>query len=134
MKFLNWLARSATKHPEDLAILGFDPDFYLARYADLKDLKDPQALRRHYLLHGKSEGRFGSLSQAVSYLERSYGKLPSDFDPEEYRAAHRDLAEMPAWEAVEHYLRYGQQEGRFYFRFNCEIYRELYFANQIIFR
>jgi hypothetical protein len=38
----------------------FDPDYYLSKYSDLRDLS--MDIAAHYALHGKSEGRRGSFS------------------------------------------------------------------------
>ncbi|MDQ6869425.1 MAG: glycosyltransferase [Pseudomonadota bacterium] len=134
MKFFGLLAALRKHLSKDIDIQNFDPNFYIRYYPDLSGLKQPKALRRHYFLHGKKEGRFRNFAEFVSHFEQLHGKLPDGFDPAEYRLAHLDLqkAGIQDWEAVEHYLRFGRREGRSTFRFNCDIYRELYFNNQTI--
>jgi glycosyltransferase involved in cell wall biosynthesis len=93
---------------------GFDPDFYRRYYPDLAILGDEsKVLKRHYLDHGRAEGRFPNAAALVAALEAEGGALPSDFIPEHYRALYDDLAGLTEpWQLSEHYLRFGRFEGR----------------------
>ena len=111
----------------------FAPKFYQQYYSDLSSFSNPKDLRRHYARHGKSEGRSCNAADLISKLEKRYGQLPTDFNPEELSTgANSDLLKAGIdneWKAVEHYLRYGRQEGRHTFPFHPAIYKELYFIN-----
>lgn len=92
----------------------FDPDFYRAYYPDLAVLGgDAKVLRRHYLKHGRPEGRHPNAAAMIAAFERDGGPLPHDFIPDHYRAIYDDLAGMTeAWRLAEHYLLFGRWEGR----------------------
>jgi glycosyltransferase involved in cell wall biosynthesis len=117
-----------------LPLHNFDPEFYKRNYPDLTGVRGTKELYRHYVSHGRKEGRFQNFAELVSHFEQLYGKLPDGFNPEEYTSLYVDLknARLTEGQAVEHYLRYGRKEGRSPFRLRCDIYRELYCKDQII--
>src|SRR5271169_1905213 len=114
--------------------LGFDSEFYRESYPDLQRFATPAELYKHYISHGRSEGRWPNRKAMISDLEDKYGRLPEDFDPRKYVSLHPDLkrAHFTDREAVEHYLHYGREEGRAYLVTNSDIYRELYLQGQLI--
>jgi glycosyltransferase involved in cell wall biosynthesis len=132
---LAWLRTFLSSKKQPFVPLSeFDPEFYRRYYADLKDF-EVSALRRHYRMHGKAEGRFASWENLIAELEKRHGNLPKDFDAGEYRAANPDLAKAGLttdWHAIEHFLRHGKTEGRPIVKFDAEIYRDLYFKGQIV--
>ena len=91
-----------------------DTGFYVLYYPDLKDLTPSQA-RRHYMRYGRSEGRFASPTAFMSDLTDRFGPAPADFDADTYRALNEDLVlHTHDWQLTEHYIRFGQAEGRKY--------------------
>jgi glycosyltransferase involved in cell wall biosynthesis len=110
----------------------FDAEFYRNNYPDLSEMKRPNDLYKHYLEYGSNEGRFANYADLKYHFEKIYGELPEGFSPKEYVSLYPDLRGMTEGQAVEHYLLHGRREGRTPFRLSCEIYRELYFKNQIV--
>jgi len=101
---------------------GFDAEFYRRHHGDLDDLRGEAALREHFLRFGRSEGRPPNADVLIADLETTYGPLPADFLPLQYRAFHGDLAHLrQPWELKVHYLRYGRLEKRVY-RFDLSAY------------
>jgi glycosyltransferase involved in cell wall biosynthesis len=94
----------------------FDQEFYHKHYGDLYHLKSAQALRKHYILHGSSEGRFKNFYEAKSSFESRFGILPEDFDANTYVLLNPDLANIfeCEWQLVLHFLEHGRREGRRY--------------------
>ena len=92
-----------------------DVGFYRAFYADLAAFGD-QFLRRHYVEHGKREGRFAGPGQLLRALIKRHGPVPADFDPYVYVSLHHDLRErLPhPLHGYEHYLKHGRSERRSY--------------------
>ncbi|MBW3560269.1 MAG: hypothetical protein KY449_10980, partial [Proteobacteria bacterium] len=111
----------------------FDAGFYRTHYPDLAGMTAAQ-LWGHYAAHGRTEGRFANLAQAIAALEAELGLLPPGFRPAVYRTLHADLraALKTDWEAADHYLRSGRAEKRAYLRFDADLYRSLYFADKIL--
>jgi len=77
----------------------FDPSYYRARYADLRDLDD-DALRRHYAAPGQSEGRHGHAIQSTPEV------VVRAFDPQRetvlvvFHDASRTGAPVLGWNLV----------------------------------
>jgi glycosyltransferase involved in cell wall biosynthesis len=96
----------------------FDPIFYRAHYGDLRRLKSAAALRRHFVKHGRREGRWRNLTEAKNHFTSRFGPLPGDFQASMYRALNEDLARAfdHEWQFEFHYLESGQKEGRSYKR------------------
>jgi hypothetical protein len=96
----------------------FDPIFYRAHYGDLHHLNSAAALRRHFVKHGRREGRWRNLAEATNHFTSRFGPLPGDFRASTYRALNEDLARVfdHEWEFGFHYLESGQKEGRRYKR------------------
>lgn len=119
----------ATSPPE----AHFDAAFYRSHHADLAGM-GPGQLWAHYAAHGRTEGRFANLAEAVAALEKELGPLPPGFRPAVYRTMHADLraALRTDWEAADHYLRNGRTEKRAYLQFDADLYRSLYFADKIL--
>jgi glycosyltransferase involved in cell wall biosynthesis len=127
-KAQHWL--SPARRPYDL-----DLEYYRATQPDLAALTDAELIR-HYLQHGKKEGRYGNSDEArvaVALAEREFGSLPDDFNWREYVSLHPDLAYArdSRYEATAHYLMHGRREGRAYYRFDADLYRELYFSHPL---
>jgi hypothetical protein len=112
----------------------FDAAFYRSHYPDLAGMADPAQLWSHYVAHGRAEGRFANLAEAIAALEGELGSLPPGFRPAVYRRLHADLraALKTDWEAADHYLRYGRAEKRVFLRFDPDLYRSLYFQDKIL--
>ena len=93
----------------------FDLAFYAKRYGDLAGL-DELALTRHWLRHGRAEGRAGRPEALIRGLEAEHGALPDDFRPEIYRALYADIAvrHQDLWESTAHYIEFGRPEERPY--------------------
>jgi glycosyltransferase involved in cell wall biosynthesis len=92
---------------------GFDANFYVSYYEDLKKLRGKSQALKHYIIHGKSEGRFPN--------EKSYFKnvaIPKhgidDFDLSAYKFYNKDLVSKFGTdeEFIRHYLRHGKNEKR----------------------
>lgn len=111
-----------------------DVEFYRTLYPDLKAIRSEAALHRHYIAHGRAEGRFANEAQAIAALEKDLGPLPPGFRASTYRAMHGDLrtALKTDLEAAEHYLRQGRKERRDYVRFDPDLYKALYFSDKVI--
>ncbi|MEH3144617.1 MAG: glycosyltransferase [Methylobacterium frigidaeris] len=94
----------------------FEADFYVRLYPDLRHLVGEQALRKHYSLHGRPEGRYGTRETYLAALNEEFGPLPDGFDPVIYRELHDDLSATldEDWETIAHYLKHGRAEGRPY--------------------
>jgi glycosyltransferase involved in cell wall biosynthesis/FMN phosphatase YigB (HAD superfamily)/tetratricopeptide (TPR) repeat protein len=91
----------------------FDASFYRTYYADLSTL-DERALRRHFIEHGRKEGRFADSGALIAHLESEHGPLPPDFDAFAYKRLHGDLRFEIRWQLEAHYLAYGRRERRRY--------------------
>jgi glycosyltransferase involved in cell wall biosynthesis len=113
----------------------FDAELYLQLNPDVKEAGADPA--QHYLLFGRAEGRvFAPNAASVPHademptptlptedvtatiavpapMEDASALLPSDFDPEQYRRLHPDLAD-PSIDVSAHYLNFGQHEKRAY--------------------
>ncbi|CAO4177846.1 HAD-IA family hydrolase [Methylorubrum extorquens] len=91
----------------------FDASFYRTYYADLSTL-DERAMRRHFIEHGRKEGRFADSGALIAHLESEHGPLPPDFDAFAYKRLHGDLRFETRWQLEAHYLTYGRRERRRY--------------------
>lgn len=91
----------------------FDPNFYRTYYPDLAGL-DERAARRHFIEHGRREGRFAAPEALLSHLEAEHEDLPADFDAAVYRSLHGDLPFEMDWQLKAHYLIFGRRERRLY--------------------
>ena len=74
---------------------------YINNYKDLRFLKHNEAYR-HYLNHGKKEGRIYNTNNL------------HDFNPKIYKKLNTDLQDKTYEEALLHYIRFGKYEGRQY--------------------
>jgi len=112
----------------------FDPSFYRETYPDLSHLSSDAELYNHYVNHSRADGRFGSLHELNMIVSARYGPPPADFNPRDYLELHTDLQKlgMTPNQTIEHYMRYGREEGRAYVRMNSDLFRELYLNGQII--
>ncbi|ACK51657.1 glycosyl transferase group 1 [Methylocella silvestris BL2] len=99
-------------------LLDFDPVFYRFHYSDLHGLNSDEDLRRHYVLHGREEGRWKSRAEARNDFVSRFGALPDDFQAHVYKELHEDLAKAfdHEWQFEFHYLEHGRKEGRRYKR------------------
>lgn len=101
---------------------GFDAEFYGRYHHDLGDLGGQAALSEHFLRFGQSEGRPPNADVLITDLETTYGPLPADFVPVQYRALNGDLDHMrQPWELRAHYLLHGRREKRTY-QFDLSVY------------
>ena len=94
----------------------FSVSIYRECNRDLNHLDD-RGLAQHYLELGKSEGRFGSVSEIFAAAGARPYFIPLDFTPEAYAEVHLDLAEGfkdGFWNYLSHYLLHGLTEGRAY--------------------
>jgi len=88
----------------------FDVKFYRNYYTDLKDF-NIRRLIHHYNNWGKNEGRVTSQKQ-LNELIASTGE--PDFDVDFYKNYHKDLTRFHVCKLVEHYNKWGKNEGRFF--------------------
>ena len=93
---------------------GFDANFYLSHYQDLKNIKSKRQALAHYLKIGKSEGR--SINEAM-YLQSAWlenSDIRDDFDVSAYKFYNKDLVSRfeTDEEFFQHYVRHGRKEGR----------------------
>lgn len=84
-----------------------DVDFYRMYYLDLSAMSDDD-IRKHYAVHGKSEGRHPNVE---SYL--ASGPAAGELDIDFYRQFYPDLCGLPHSEAIKHYHDHGSREGRY---------------------
>jgi GT2 family glycosyltransferase len=96
-------------------LLGFDREFYLRQYPDVAEAgADPL---EHFLRHGRAEGRGSSrittsrAGRVGALLRYAKARVLLGFDREFYVIQYPDVAEAGA-DPLDHYLRYGRQEGR----------------------
>lgn len=91
---------------------GFNANFYINHYDDLKSHSKMQALH-HYLKNGKSEGRFPN---EAAYLENltSNSNFRDSFDVNAYKFYNKDLVARfdKDEEFFRHYINNGRKEGR----------------------
>lgn len=92
----------------------FDPVFYRRFYRDLSALPNDQALKSHFLTHGRLVGRYGSEADMRTHYDQMAQALPEGFDAGAYFMLNRDLTvlEPLAWRAAQHYLQLGKAEHR----------------------
>lgn len=84
--------------------LVFDAAWYLNRYSDLKAAfgNNYQAALNHFLTYGITEGRQGSAEFNVVVYRDNYSDLRAAFG----------TSTADNWEYLQHYIQYGQYEGR----------------------
>ena len=82
----------------------FDPAWYLGVYPDLKAAfgNDYGAALNHFLTCGIPEGRQGSAQFSVEIYKANYADLRAAFG----------TSSSDNWEYLQHYIQYGQKEGR----------------------
>ena len=82
----------------------FDPAWYLGVYPDLKAAfgNDYAAALNHFLTCGIPEGRQGSAQFSVEIYKANYADLRAAFG----------TSSSDNWEYLQHYIQYGQKEGR----------------------
>lgn len=110
----------------------FDVKFYRSFYPDAAELGGDDVLIAHFVRHGRKENRFGSAAAFRSHLEVEFGTLPADFDHEAYLHFNPDVAVSfgTPEKALDHYLRYGRNEGRQYRLPTADLENEL---SQLVF-
>jgi hypothetical protein len=86
----------------------FDVEFYRTYYNDLSKLINLNFFK-HYNTMGKNEGRVTSQKQLNALID-STGQ--PDFDVEFYRTYYNDLSKFHVRKLVEHYNKWGRNEGR----------------------
>jgi glycosyltransferase involved in cell wall biosynthesis len=93
---------------------GFDANFYLSNYDDLRGLKGRWQALRHYIGYGKSDGRFPNEASYMENAKNNKWDLGDGFDIVAYKFFNKDLASRFAEDEdlFRHYLRHGRQEGR----------------------
>lgn len=98
--------------------------FYRSTYADLGQMDD-SALARHWLNHGKKEGRHPSAASISSEVRTSSAnaggviddkgaqiEVPAELDIDFYRRRHADLGALSDASLVKHWEDHGKREGR----------------------
>jgi|GEM_PF-340562 len=102
------------EHINAASKISLDLSFYREFYPDLAAFNDAE-LAEHWQIQGQVESRFGNADHALEVL-RSNEALPDDFKIDEYLRLNDDLGASLGWpfEAVQHYLEVGIQEGRKY--------------------
>ncbi|MFE1600819.1 glycosyltransferase [Methylobacterium sp. ID0610] len=93
---------------------GFDHEFYIRLYPDLRHLTGKREALGHYLKHGLREGRFATAETYLADLFARHGAPPEDFEPGLYRELNPDLAAQFSedWQLTAHFLKHGRPEGR----------------------
>ena len=93
---------------------GFDANFYLSHYDDLKKLKNKGSALKHYINHGRHEGRFINEDAYLKMAMSSDSVYKNGFDVAAYKFYNKDLASRFATEEefFLHYIRHGKKEGR----------------------
>ncbi len=121
------LARAKSLIAVSRADAEFDAGFYRTAYPDLASL-EPAQLRRHYVDHGRPEGRFSNAAALIRSLEQDHEPLSPDFDLAVYRLNNPDIAGGGAsdLELLVHYFKHGRAEGRTCSAFHPVFYRNLY--------
>jgi glycosyltransferase involved in cell wall biosynthesis/FMN phosphatase YigB (HAD superfamily)/tetratricopeptide (TPR) repeat protein len=112
-----WLNRSIEKLKKKSAQLrGFDPVFYREFYPDLRQFRTDEDLLRHYVDHGRKEGRLMSPSALRAQLRVEFGIVPEDFNADAYLYYNPDVAAIldNPHRILDHYMRIGRREGRRY--------------------
>lgn len=93
---------------------GFDPNFYLSHYDDLKNIKGKGSALKHYINHGRHEGRYINENDFLKNGMNSDSISENNFDVSAYKFYNKDLAKR--FETEEefflHYVRHGKKEGR----------------------
>jgi hypothetical protein len=95
----------------------FDAQAYLSRYGDLQNAfgNDLQAAAEHFINYGQSEGRNPDPAPPpVDYIAQAKAIDPN-FNPQTYLANYSDLQNAFGTDlqaAAEHFINYGQNEGR----------------------
>ena len=87
------------KEIKDIEDYVFDYSFYIQKYPDVNHLSHVEA-EKHYIEHGKDEGRQGSIEEF------------DDFDYNYYIRKNPDLTNLNEQEAFTHYLTIGKYEKR----------------------
>ncbi|MCA8020312.1 glycosyltransferase [Burkholderia metallica] len=100
---------------------GFDADFYLSNYDDLKDLQGRWQALMHYVRLGKYEGRFPNEAAYIERARKRKWDLGDGFDIVAYKFFNKDLTSVFSKDEdfFRHYLRHGRKEGRV-IRFDLE--------------
>lgn len=94
------------------AAKGFNANFYINHYDDIKSYSKSQALH-HYIKHGKLEGRFPN---EAAYLENTISnrEFRNNFDINAYKFYNKDLVAKfdKDEDFFRHYVNNGRKEGR----------------------
>jgi hypothetical protein len=105
VSYKNFIRKSLIKNP---IFENFDIEFYRNYYNDLRDFDDI-VLLEHYIKWGNYEGRCCS-QKILDELIASTGE--PNFDVEFYRTYYGDLTHMHVLNLIEHYNKWGKDEGR----------------------
>lgn len=93
---------------------GFDANFYMSHYSDLRMIKSKRQALRHFVNHGRSENRFRNHDEFLKSNSMLNHNLRSKFDIAAYKFYNRDLLEK--FESDEdlfnHFVNHGFAEGR----------------------
>jgi glycosyltransferase involved in cell wall biosynthesis len=106
--------KNTWKLPKFTWVSEFDSNFYFNYYSDLFHFKSKAARRRHYVVHGRQEGRFANFGAAKNSFEKRFGILPEDFDLASYKLLNQDLCLLFDHDCqfILHFLEHGRKEGR----------------------
>lgn len=93
---------------------GFDANFYMSHYDDIKSLKSKREALRHYIHHGRFEGRFPNEHAYLNHAWSINSDLRAAFDLAAYKFYNKDLASRfkSDEDFFHHYVRHGHKEGR----------------------
>ncbi|ANI78454.1 glycosyltransferase [Sphingobium sp. EP60837] len=93
---------------------GFDANFYISHYDDLKSIKSKRQALSHYIRHGKSEGRFLNEKEYFVNAWSLKNDIRDNFDISAYKFYNKDLISRfeTDEEFFHHYVRHGRKEGR----------------------
>lgn len=95
-------------------VKGFDANFYLSNYDDLGALKTKWEALKHYVMSGRSAGKFPNEKVCFDDAKRSNWNLGDGFDIVAYKFFNKDLMSVFSDDGdfFRHYLRHGRKEGR----------------------
>ncbi|CAD7341465.1 MULTISPECIES: glycosyltransferase [unclassified Sphingobium] len=93
---------------------GFDAKFYLSHYDDLKMIRGKGQALKHYIKHGKKEGRFPNESDYIKGMSLADSSIKREFDVAAYKFYNKDLSYRfdNDEDLFFHYVKHGKKEGR----------------------
>ena len=93
---------------------GFDANFYLSHYDDLKMIRGKGEALKHYIKRGKKEGRFTNEADYIKGMSFADSSMKNEFDIAAYKLFNKDLTYRfdNDEDLFIHYVKHGKKEGR----------------------